>query len=105
MVWPALSTAICWLLITMSESAGSFVLPRQSAIFDERRNSSRVFPVPPDALPNAMRALAGLRRDYPELVSWIEEGAPRLTAEEHYARFGEDFARKPRRARENGEAA
>lgn len=82
------------------------MIPRQSAIFDERRNSSRVFPVPPDALPNARRALAGLRRDYPELVAWIEEGAPRLTAEQHYARFGEPFAshRARGRARENGKA-
>ena len=71
-------------------------LPRQSAIFDEHRNSSRVFPVPPDALPNAMRALAALRSDYPELVAWIEEGAPNLTAEEHYERFGEPFAPRKR---------
>jgi hypothetical protein len=66
-------------------------LPRQHAGFDERRNSSRVWPVPPNALPDARRALDLFRRDYPELVTWIEEGAPRLTAAEHYARFGEDY--------------
>lgn len=35
------------------------------AVFDERRNTSRVFPVPPDALPNALRALAAFRRSNP----------------------------------------
>ena len=71
-------------------------LPFARARFDEHRNSSRVFPVPPDALPNAMRALNALRADYPELVAWVEEGAPRLTAEEHYRRFGEDYAPRKR---------
>jgi len=66
-------------------------LPRQSAIFDERRNSSRVFPVPPDALPNALRALAALRREQPALVAWLEDGHPSLTDAEHVARFGESY--------------
>lgn len=74
-------------------------LPYAAARFDERRNSSRVFPVPPDALPNALRALAGLRGEYPELVAWIEEGAPNLTAAEHYARFGEDYDRPRKRTK------
>ena len=65
---------------------------RNVAVFDERRNSSRVFPVPPHALRDAVRALEQLRRDDVELVSWIEAGAPRLTHDEHRRRFGADWA-------------
>lgn len=56
--------------------------------FDERRNSSRVFPVMPDAHRAALRALDGL--DKP-LRRWIEDGAPNLTHDEHVKRFGEPF--------------
>lgn len=56
--------------------------------FDERRNTSRVFPVPPTALPDALASLAALRRNDPALVRWIEDGHPTLTADEHVARFG-----------------
>ena len=59
--------------------------------WDERRNTSQVFPVPPDALPNALRALAALRRDQPALVQWIEDGHPTLTEAEHLERFGEPY--------------
>ena len=72
-------------------------LPRQHTPWDEHRNTSQVFPVPPNALPDARRALAALRAEYPELVAWVEEGAPRLTAAEHYARFGEDYNRPKRK--------
>lgn len=64
---------------------------RNVAVFDERRNTSRVFTVPPDALPDARRALAQLRRDEPALVAWIAAGAPRLTEQEHVERFGEPY--------------
>lgn len=66
-------------------------LPRQHTPYDERRNSSAVFPVPPDALPNVRRALAAFERDYPAMQSWICEGAPTLTEDEHLIRFGEPY--------------
>lgn len=65
--------------------------------FDERRNTSRTFPVPPEALPNARRALAAFKRDNPELYAWIADGAPRLTEAEHVARFGVPYDGKRRR--------
>jgi hypothetical protein len=63
-------------------------IPRQSSVFDERRNTSRVWPVPPDALPTALKALRTLD---PALRRWIEDGHPRLTDDEHRARFGEPY--------------
>jgi hypothetical protein len=56
--------------------------------YDERRNSSRVFPVAPDSHKAAVRALAGLE---PALRRWIMDGYPTLTHDEHFARFGEPF--------------
>jgi len=77
-------------------------LPRQHAGFDERRNTSRVFPVPPTALPDARRALAAFKRDAPELYQWIADGHPRLSEAEHVARFGGPYggvkAKRERRA-------
>lgn len=73
-------------------------LPRQHAGFDEHRNSSRVWPVPPTALPEARRALAAFERDYPELHRWIIEGHPRLTEVEHVARFGEPYPARSKRS-------
>lgn len=72
-------------------------LPKQHSGFDEHRNTSRVWPVTPQDGENARRALASFRREHPELVAWVEEGAPRLTAAEHYARFGEDYNRPARK--------
>jgi hypothetical protein len=68
-------------------------LPKQASIWDDRRNTSRVRPVPPDAVPNALRALVRLRTDKPKLVRWIEEGYPTMTEAEHVARFGEPYKR------------
>jgi hypothetical protein len=68
-----------------------------AARWDERRNTSQVFQPQPNAVPDALRALAALRRDDPALVAWIEDGAPTLTEDEHIARFGEPYARKQRR--------
>jgi hypothetical protein len=59
--------------------------------WDQRRNTSQLQPVPPDALPNARRALSALRRAEAALVAWIEEGYPLLTEDEHIARFGEPW--------------
>jgi hypothetical protein len=60
--------------------------------FDERRNTSQLRPPAPDALPNALRALEALRRTEPELVAWVEAGAPLLSEDEHVRRFGEPWA-------------
>jgi hypothetical protein len=46
---------------------------------------------------NARRALAMFRRDFPALHSWIAEGAPNLTEEEHAVRFGGPYERGSRR--------
>jgi len=76
-----------------TESAGRKVsaIPRQSVAWDERRNSSRVFEVPPDALPNAMAALAAFKRSQPALYEWVAEGAPNMTEAQHFERFGEPY--------------
>lgn len=59
--------------------------------WDPRRNTSRVWPVPPHAIKDALRALASLRREQPALVAWLESGAPTLTHAEHLERFGEPY--------------
>jgi len=59
--------------------------------FDERRNTSRVIPVPPNALPDALRALERFRDTHPDLYAWIADGAPRLTDADHVARFGSSY--------------
>ncbi len=66
-------------------------LPKQTARWDERRNSSQVTPPPPDALPNALRALRHFRETQPELAAWIAEGHPHLTETDHLERFGQPY--------------
>ena len=61
------------------------------AVWDERRNSSRVFPVPPDALPNALAALARFKASQPDLYAWVAGGAPNLTHGQHMALFNEPY--------------
>lgn len=56
--------------------------------YDEHRNSSRVFGVPPNALPDALKSLAALRLSDPALVQWLEDGHPRLSEATHSERFG-----------------
>ena len=67
------------------------------ARWDERRNTSRVFKPPPDALPNALRSLRALRESHPGLVAWLADGHPTLTEAEHVERFGEPYATHRRR--------
>jgi hypothetical protein len=64
------------------------------AVFNEKRNTSRVWPVPPDALPNALSSLAAFRRSDPALYAWVAEGAPRLSEAEHVERFGEPYKKR-----------
>lgn len=61
------------------------------ATFDERRNTSRVWGIPPTALPEALDALRRLRVEDPALVAWIAAGAPRLSHAEHVERFGRPY--------------
>jgi hypothetical protein len=72
-------------------------VPRQSAVWDRRRNTSQVHAVPPDALPRALSALRVLRATDPALVTWLQDGHPNLTEHEHRERFGCDYTRRPRR--------
>lgn len=75
-------------------------IPRQSAQWDERRNSSRVFPVTPEDIERGQAAYAILKRLHPALCQWIEDGHPHLTEGEHLARFGEPYrATRSRSAR------
>ena len=80
-------------------------IPRQPAphgSFNDHRNTSRVWPVPPDALPAALKALRGLA---PELRAWITAGHPTMTEAEHRERFGEDYtADRPRKQTNRGNA-
>lgn len=71
-------------------------IPKQKSVWDDKRNTSRVRPVPPDALPNALAALARLRASDPALVKWIEDGYPTLTEDEHVQRFGEPHPSRTR---------
>lgn len=74
-------------------------LPRQHTPFDERRNTSRVFPVTAQDAENARRALASFRASDPALYEWVAAGAPNLTEAEHVARFGQPYHRHTSRSR------
>lgn len=73
-------------------------VPRQSAVWDESRNTSRLRPPSPTALPDALRALAKLRETHPALVAWIEAGHPPLSEAEHVRRFGVAYKATRKRA-------
>jgi hypothetical protein len=75
-------------------------LPRQASWWNHSRNTSAVFQPPPNALPDARRALAILRRDHPDLVQWLLNGHPTMTEAEHFERFGvhyDGFAKRKRK--------
>lgn len=71
-------------------------IPRQSAVWDESRNSSQTRPPAANALRDALTALSALRRNDPDLVKWVEDGHPLLSEEEHVARFGHAYHRTRR---------
>lgn len=64
------------------------------ARFDEHRNTSRVFPVPPDALPAFLAAAARWRAENPAMATWLADGHPHLTETDHLARFGESWRKR-----------
>jgi hypothetical protein len=72
-------------------SANGLTGRKNVVAWDEHRNSSRVFPVPPNARPEAVAALAAFQRSQPALYAWIASGAPRLTEAEHVERFGAPY--------------
>lgn len=62
------------------------------AVFDERRNTSRVWPVNAEDIERYESAIARLRRDDPKLIAWLEAGAPAIHSEaEHIRWFGEPY--------------
>ena len=63
------------------------------AVFDDHRNSSRVFPVEPGALEAARAASARFCAEQPAHVLWLVDGHPTLTEADHVARFGETYRR------------
>ncbi len=66
-------------------------LPRQPdphAGFDEHRNTSRVFPPPPGAVTDALKASLAYQKRYPEHARWLLGGHPSMTEDEHFDRFG-----------------
>lgn len=68
------------------------------ATFDERRNTSRVFPVPPGADAACRNACRAFARDNPEHLAWLRDGAPPIRSQaEHVARFGVEYASGLRR--------
>lgn len=70
----------------------ALAIPYQGpARWDEHRNTSRVFAVPPQTHDELRAALAHFRRTEPAHVAWIEDGHPNLTAAEHIARFGQPY--------------
>lgn len=69
-------------------------IPRQSAVWDEGRNSSQMRLPSPTAAADCRAAMAALRRGHPALVQWVLDGAPTLTEDEHVRRFGEPYRGK-----------
>lgn len=68
------------------------------SVFDERRNTSRVFPVSPEDVERYESAIAKLNRDDPKLIAWLEAGAPPIHSEDdHHRWFGETYAASTRR--------
>lgn len=61
--------------------------------FNHRRNTSRVFPVPPGSLEAAQRSLEQFAQDHPAHAQWIKDGYPTLTDAEHVERFGKPYKR------------
>jgi hypothetical protein len=69
---------------------------RAESQFDEHRNTSRVWPVPPQVIDAARRSQAVYERTKPPWYRWIIAGCPELTPEQ-YAAGGGLHAPKARR--------
>lgn len=63
------------------------------AVFDPRRNTSRVHAVPPGAAAECRRACREWAERNPAHYRWLLDGHPTLTDAEHRARFGEPYQR------------
>lgn len=71
----------------------SLVGRKNVAVFDEHRNTSRVFDVPPEAVDEARDALERFARANPRHVAWLAAGAPSIRSEaDHLRWFGEPYA-------------
>jgi hypothetical protein len=56
--------------------------------FDEHRNTSRVFPPPPGAVTDALKASKAYTKRYPKHARWLADGHPTMNEDEHWERFG-----------------
>jgi hypothetical protein len=77
---------------------GAVSIPRVSRVtWDEHRNTSRVFPVPPGAVEAADRALRAWTRENPKHAAWVAAGAPPINSQEdHVEWFGEPYVPRKR---------
>lgn len=71
-----------------AESPEPNPIPAQSPVWDDRRNTSSVRPVAPNALRDALKACADFREKDPKLAAWIEAGHPMESEEDHVRWFG-----------------
>jgi hypothetical protein len=61
------------------------------AVWDDRRNTSRVVPVSPNAWKECREACERWARDNPAHFRWLLDGHPTMTHAEHVERFGEPY--------------
>lgn len=66
--------------------------------FDEHRNTSRIWPVPPEAIEAAKRSQRRYEREQPAWYRWIIAGCPELTPEQYAAEGGAHAPKARRRA-------
>ncbi len=57
------------------------------ARFDERRNTSRVFGVDPQAQDAAARESARFRNRCPRMVAWLRAGAPPIRSDDDHRKW------------------
>jgi hypothetical protein len=80
-------------------AAVSGAIPKQGSRWDERRNTSRVFPVPAGAAERAT-AITRWASENPRHAAWLTAGAPPIRSDaEHLEWFGEPYTAKPRRVK------
>lgn len=72
-------------------------IPPQASVWDRRRNTSQVQPVPSDSWRQAVAALERWAAENPGHARWIADGYPSMSEAEHRDRFGEPYRKTPRR--------